>query len=106
MEKLVICMKIGLDLYVKGKWHPKDSVIPVPEKGLPYFCCNMITSRVAEFESYRDGYRIRTQNSTYLFYSDTIESVEDFAKDNGLPEKSIHSSGSVYWYNDIGPNFR
>ena len=95
-EKLIVAVKLGLDLYVKVRKTALTSV-PIPEKGRSYLCCNLITSAVVDFEPYRDGYKVKTMNSTYLFYTDTMKEVETFAKENGLPEVQEHSSGSLYW---------
>ena len=95
-EKVIVAVKLGLDLYAKVR-KTSLALVPVPEKGKSYFCCHLTTSPVVDFEPYRDGYKVKTINSTYLFYTDTIENVEAFARENGLPGKQEHSSGSIYW---------
>jgi len=94
-EKLIVMVKLGMDLYAKAK-HSSE-IIPVPEKGKRYECCGMTTSLVADFEPHRDGYRISTVNSTYLFYSDTMENIEIFADDNCLPEMRELANDCFYW---------
>lgn len=96
-DKLFVAVKLGLDFYVKARYYPEDFEIPKPQKDRGYYCCNLITSLVQDFEPYKDGWKVRTMNSTYLFYTDTMENAETLARENNLPERVEHDSGSFYW---------
>ena len=81
-------------LYLKAR---PGGDLPEPIVGERYLFCGMVTTPVQSFEKAGDGWRVETENSTYLCWLDTMENAEVFAKSKGLPDPFTHSSGSIYW---------
>lgn len=82
-----------IDMVVNGE------LLHTPKKGSRYITCNLITSPVVDFERFRNGWEVQTENSLYRFFITNMDEIGRIAEENGFsgPRRINDVVEAFYW---------
>lgn len=76
-----------------------ESFLPSPKIGYRYNVCYLSTSPVIDFNPFKNGWEVKTENSLYRFIITDMDGIKCLVKENSFtgPNRINDESKAMYW---------